>query len=86
MQINKLEYSPNAHSQAHLQFAQANARPKIAKELNCLPTLFLPTLKTKLGQCKLENKVILMKGRERPAGNKVYKSLGSKWLIEHANN
>jgi hypothetical protein len=46
MQINKLEYDPNAHSQAHLQFAQANAQPKIAKELVCLPTLFLPTLKT----------------------------------------
>jgi type I restriction enzyme S subunit len=28
------------HSQAHLQFAQANTQPKIAKELVCLPTLF----------------------------------------------
>jgi hypothetical protein len=46
MQIKKQELDPNAHSQAHLQFAQANARPKIAKELVRLPTLFLPTLKT----------------------------------------
>lgn len=29
-----------AHSQAQLQFAQANTRPKIAIELVCLPTLF----------------------------------------------
>ncbi len=28
------------------QFAIATTRPKIAKELVCLPTLFLPTLKT----------------------------------------
>jgi hypothetical protein len=35
----------NPHSQAHLQFAQANTQPKIAKELVCLPTLPLPPQK-----------------------------------------
>jgi len=28
------------HSQAYLQFTQANTQPKIAKELVCFPTLF----------------------------------------------
>jgi hypothetical protein len=28
------------HSQAQLQFAQANSQPKIAIELFCLPSLF----------------------------------------------
>jgi len=37
------EISP--HSQAHLQFAQVNTQPKIAKELVCFPSLTLPTLK-----------------------------------------
>jgi len=41
--------SPN--SQAHLQFTQAYTRPKIAKELVCLPTLFCRPEKTKSGQC-----------------------------------
>ncbi len=36
------------HSQAHLQFAQANAQPKITRELVCPATAFLPTLKTNL--------------------------------------
>jgi len=35
----------NPHSQAHLQFAQATHRSKIAKELVCLPSMTLPTLK-----------------------------------------
>jgi len=39
------------HSQAHLQFALADRRPKIAKELVCLPTLFCRCEKTKSGKC-----------------------------------
>lgn len=66
----------NAYSQAHLQFAQANKQPKIAKELICLPTLFLPTLKTKSGQCQIENDVARMKRRKRPAGNKMSYVIG----------
>lgn len=34
------QFIASPHSQAHLQFAQADPQPKIAKELVCLPTLF----------------------------------------------
>ena len=44
-----------------LQFAQSNTRPKIAKELFCLPTLFLPTQKQNRDRAKIENEVVLNK-------------------------
>jgi hypothetical protein len=43
----------NPHSQAQWQVAQANAKPKPAIELFCLPTLTLPPLK-KLNLLKKE--------------------------------
>ncbi len=41
----------NAHSQAHLQFAQANPLTKNCKRACLFATPFLPTLKAKSGQC-----------------------------------
>ena len=39
------------HSQAHLQFAQANAKTKNCKRACLFSIAFLPTRKTKSGQC-----------------------------------
>jgi len=46
----------NAHSQAHLQFAQSGTQPKIAKELVCFPALFLPTRKQNRDSANLKMK------------------------------
>jgi len=42
-----------------LQFAQANAQPKIAKELVCFPTLFCRPEKQNQVSAKIENEVVL---------------------------
>lgn len=41
----------NAHSQAHLQFAQADTGTKNCKRAYLFSYAFLPTRKTKSGQC-----------------------------------
>jgi hypothetical protein len=51
--LDKRTNNSIAHSQAHLQFAQANTQPKIAKELVFLLTLTLPAQK-KLNLLKTE--------------------------------
>ena len=48
-----------AHSQAHLQFAQANARPKIAKELVRFQSLFCRPEKKDLVSANIENEVVI---------------------------
>lgn len=58
----------SSHSQAHLQFTRANSKTKNCKRVCLLSYAFLPTLKTKSGQCKLENDVTQMKRRKRLAG------------------
>ena len=42
-------------------FAQANARPKIAKELACFPSLFCRPEKQNQVSAKIENEVVLLK-------------------------
>jgi len=45
MQRILIDYFANTHSQAQWQVAPANAKPKPAIELVCLPTLTMPTQK-----------------------------------------
>jgi hypothetical protein len=80
--MQKLVIKTNPHSQAQCQVAQANAQPKPAIELVCLPTLSLPSLKklNLLSQRKrndrIEKKSQTIERQERPVGNTVYKKLG----------
>ncbi len=74
----KLDSKIDTHSQAHLQFAQANAQAKNCKRACLFTTAFLPTRKNKI-------RIVLNwkyndRNEESPAGNNVYKALGDRWL------
>ena len=62
------------HSQAHLQFPQANAKAKNCKRACLSSNAFLPSSKNKIRtvlKLKYNDKI-----EESPAGNNVYKALG----------